>query len=238
MEKVNNEEEIKKLRNYFVALFSDEEFKKKYLDFFLDRFVYSAAELEAKEERQIIIGRLLRSFETLRSRLDYKIGPFDIRDIADIINEPSAIEGFRRIFVVPGKFAKWEVSSPKDIILDLYNLLNNYYNVWNIRNPYEREAEFQISFMRIHPFEDGNKRVAKILLVFNLMSQGLPPVIINEEETTDYYDCINNSDVKGFSEFLARKSLEELRLIISQYKMYKNIPIETSIEEIIGRKSS
>ena len=35
------------------------------------------------------------------------------------------------------------------------------------RDIYEREALFHIGLMRIHPFEDGNKRTAKIIMNAN-----------------------------------------------------------------------
>ena len=115
------------------------------------------------------------------------------------------------------------------IYYSIYSLLDNYYNVWTYRDVYEKEAEFHIMLMRIHPFEDGNKRAAKILMNANFVKQNYPPVIITEGDTELYYKFINNQDVMGFAKFLKERSLQELQTLISYYKVAHKIPITDSV---------
>jgi Fic family protein len=48
-------------------------------------------------------------------------------------------------------------------------------------NPIILSAEFHYKFVRIHPFDDGNGRIARILMNFILMQFGFPPAIIKTE---------------------------------------------------------
>ena len=212
-------------------IINDEEFMKKYLYMYLDRFVYQAIEIEGtveEKERRKQIDNLLEGFKVIMNMPFEKISPFEIADVGDCVNE-GRYSGFRKINVMPGKYANWTPAEPDKIIPELYNLLNNYYNVWNERDVFEKEALFHIWFMRIHPFEDGNKRIGKLILNANLLKQNLPPVLIDSEYTEAYYKFINNEDVEGFAKFLKSKSYTEYGTLLSYYKLEKNIPINESI---------
>ncbi len=227
-----NSEVIKKIIN-------DEEFMSKYLDMFLDRFVYQTLEIEGtidKEERKKQIDDLLNGFNVIMNMSFEKISPFEIQKIGDCVNNDK-YSGFRKINVLPGKYANWEPVEPKMIIPELYNLINNYYNVWSERDIFEKEALFHIWFMRIHPFEDGNKRIGKIILNANLLKQNTPPVLIDSEYTEKYYEYINNEDVKGFAHFLKAKSYQEYATLLSYYKVEKNIPINESLVNYFAEQS-
>ncbi len=227
-----------KVPEIFNALMSDEKFRNEYLMAYLDRFVYTATDLESgltSEKRKIAIENLLHAFKYLMGQVEGKLSPFDIKQVGDFVNKVDGIEGFRKIEVTAGRYAEWTPTKPKNIYFDLYSLLDNYYNVWQDRDVYEKEAAFHIGFMRIHPFEDGNKRVAKIMSNANLVKQGYPPVIITEEETEIYYDFINKMNEVEFANFLKSKSRMELSNLISNYKINNNIPITDSIDDILKK---
>ncbi len=229
------------LQEEFSKLMQDENFKNKYLLFFLDRFVYATADIEdveSLEERQKIINNLLESLKYISDLNESKLSPYDFAIIASFINKDNGLgEGFRKVNVTAGAYAEWIPVPKEKIYYSLYSLLDNYYNVWTFRDVYEKESEFHIRFMRIHPFEDGNKRVSKIILNSNLVRQNCPPVVITEGETKLYYSFINNEDVEGFAKFLREKSMQEFYTIVSYYKVLNSIPIQESlIDGPKGRK--
>lgn len=70
-------------------------------------------------------------------------------------------------------------------------------------------------FVRIHPFIDGNGRVARLLLNLILMRYGYPIAIITREDRNRYYDSLEisqASDLTGVASLIAEcveESLEE-----------------------------
>lgn len=223
-------------------IIKDEKFREIYSDYFLDRFVYSIADVEKNsdiEKRKKMIDALLKAYRLAMGYKDQVLSAIEMQKIANIVNEEAGLEGFRKINVEPGPKANWIVTPPNRIYMEIYTLINNYYNVWSgMEDVFEKEAMYHITLMRIHPFEDGNKRVSRLILNVNLINQGYPPVIISESETDDYYNFINNFDVQGFAKFLRIKSYYESMGIAFLYKSYKEIPINESIEEYLQNKEN
>jgi len=83
-------------------------------------------------------------------------------------------------------------------------------------DPIVLSALFHYRFIRIHPFDDGNGRVARILMNFILMQFGYPPVIIKTEDKENYYRVLTLADadqLEPFVEYIAANlcgSLEEM----------------------------
>ena len=56
-------------------------------------------------------------------------------------------------------------------------------------------AESHWSFLRIHPFDDGNGRTARLLTNFVLLRSGIPPMVIKTAERDRYIGALQNADV-------------------------------------------
>jgi len=88
-------------------------------------------------------------------------------------------------------------------------------------HPLERAARLHVDFVGIHPFVDGNGRIARLLMNFELLRCGYLPVVIPVERRFEYYDMLDNahtrSDYTAFIELTAeleRAALERyLRLL-------------------------
>lgn len=221
----------------------EEEFYNKYLEFYIDRFVYTSIDIEKDKMisvRTIKKKNLLRAFQYALDQDKEMLDSFDIKYIGDLINsdDDNVPEGFRRIQVIAGERADFIPVLPQEILEKLYSLLDSYENIWNDLSVYEREAMFHIGFMRIHPFEDGNKRVAKTILNRNLLYQNEAPVLILEEDTELYYKFINDRDYVGFAEFLRRRSANELTNMVGLYKMLNNVPTHMEITSFLKIRSN
>lgn len=52
-------------------------------------------------------------------------------------------------------------------------------------------------FETIHPFQDGNGRVGRLLLINVLLKHGLPPVNVDLRNRTEYYHALKDYQTKG-----------------------------------------
>lgn len=59
-------------------------------------------------------------------------------------------------------------------------------------------AIFHHRFVAIHPFDDGNGRLGRILMNLILMQKGLPPAIIKLKDRQDYYVALNNANAGNY----------------------------------------
>lgn len=205
-----------------------QDFYDTYIKFYMERFIYSNTEIEGitlKDERKIFVNLMLEAFNLVHNH-DGLLDPALIKKVGSIVNYEQGLDGFRKINVYAGDFAAFNPPPSYQIYPLLFSLLDNYYHVWNELDPFLREAMFHINFMRIHPFEDGNKRCAKIILANNLLKSYEAPVIITEEDNLEYYKFINDLDYEGFAEFLRQRSKIELDTLVSLFKMKYNIPMD------------
>lgn len=81
-------------------------------------------------------------------------------------------------------------------------------------NPIEFAAWTHAEFVRIHPFIDGNGRTSRLLMNYQLLSNGFLPVSVAKEDRLSYYNALEEYAVKGnlqpFAELVA--GLEEKQL--------------------------
>jgi len=78
-------------------------------------------------------------------------------------------------------------------------------------------AEFHYKFIRIHPFDDGNGRLVRILMNFILMLKGFPPVIIKADKKDEYFAALQQADagnLEVFFDYIGRQLLRSLDIMI------------------------
>jgi Fic family protein len=78
-------------------------------------------------------------------------------------------------------------------------------------------AEFHYKFIRIHPFDDGNGRTARILMNFILMQYAYPPVIVKTEDKQNYFAALRQADagsITPFIEYIGNNLEQSLDLMI------------------------
>jgi len=97
-------------------------------------------------------------------------------------------------------------------------------------------SEFHYKFIRIHPFDDGNGRLARILMNFILMSNGYPPVVIKSEDKENYFNVLQLADagqLTPFVEYITTNLIHSLELMIRGAKG-EDIEEEDDLEKEIS----
>ncbi|TAE12079.1 MAG: Fic family protein, partial [Bacteroidetes bacterium] len=77
---------------------------------------------------------------------------------------------------------------------------------------------FHYEFVKIHPFDDGNGRMARLLMNFILMKYGYPPAIIPTEQRKDYIDALREADetdnLEPFAIYVGKCLIHSLDLML------------------------
>lgn len=78
-------------------------------------------------------------------------------------------------------------------------------------------ALFHHKFVEIHPFDDGNGRLSRILMNLILMQNSYPPVIVKIDDRTNYYSLLSradNNDSWPFVVYITERLKSSLQLYI------------------------
>jgi Fic family protein len=88
-------------------------------------------------------------------------------------------------------------------------------------HPVALAALFHYKFIRVHPFDDGNGRLARILMNMLLMRAGYPPSIIKAAEKESYYIALRKADgddLNAFVEYVGTVLLDSMELYLKGAK--------------------
>ena len=86
------------------------------------------------------------------------------------------------------------------------------------KHPVEAAALLHHGFVRIHPFIDGNGRVARLLTNLYLISRGYPPVVLKIGDRGKYYRFLRAADAGNpglFVNFIAKAVNDNLTMYLS-----------------------
>ena len=225
-----------KLTKRHIEYLNDSSFLEKYLLRINSKLVYSNNRVESNNKERDTNNALslddnFKALNILIDKLsnneDKKITQDLIKKVANTINAHAMyISNNYRLLDNNVSFeGKYPIEKAKNIPDKLEELLNNYYNKWQNIDIFEREALFNIEFLRIHPFEDGNGRTSRLLLNYNMLLNGHAPILMKEDTRKEYFKARNRKDIKWIKSLFekeSQKELKELDRLIEAYESEKN----------------
>jgi len=109
----------------------------------------------------------------------------------------------------------------ESIITEYTSELSNYF--------LDKIAKFHLDFETIHPFNDGNGRIGRVLICFQLQRLGFPMIIIRDREKKEYYksfgDYRDNKNTKTIEKILSLALMESLHKRITYLRGEKVITL-------------
>jgi len=174
-------------------------------------------------ENKVISGKDLREiYETLNTREalklifnnKLKINERDIINLHKILIKNTGVNvGYKRLpnFLLGRKI---KTAPPEKVEEEINHLIEWYYDSKNM-HPLQKATIFHGKFEKIHPFEDGNGRVGRLLINIILLNNGYAPLIIRKSHRIAYFNALEAFD-DGYFDKLHR-------FLIEKYKnTYKN----------------
>ncbi|MCQ2339797.1 MAG: Fic family protein [Paludibacteraceae bacterium] len=98
-----------------------------------------------------------------------------------------AVGDYKRL---PNEVGGIETTSPEQVHTEMVDLLKEYNAIKH--KSLDDLLDFHTRFERIHPFQDGNGRVGRLILFKECLANGIVPFIITEELKMFYYRGLQN----------------------------------------------
>lgn len=93
---------------------------------------------------------------------------------------------------------RFEYASPEEtpgLMTDLVDWYNAAEREGRL-SPVELAALFHYRYIRIHPFEDGNGRIARLMVNFILSRHDYPMIVVRSRKKSDYLEALHKADIE------------------------------------------
>lgn len=125
---------------------------------------------------------------------------------------------------------RFEYASPEETPASMTDLVD-WYNQAEQEgklSPVELATLFHYRYIRIHPFEDGNGRIARLLMNFILYRHNYPMIVVRSRKKQEYLEALHRTDmvVGDVPSVGAHATLKQIRV----FNKYMTNLIATEIE--------
>jgi Fic family protein len=129
---------------------------------------------------------------------------------------------------------KFEYASPEETSAFMSDLIAWYKKEEKIGNlsPIELAALFHYRYIRIHPFEDGNGRIARLLVNYILKRNNYPMIVIQSADKDNYLRVLHQCDIDtGLTPSDgANATIEQIRPLVEYLEVQEIRALELAIK--------
>ena len=204
----------------------DQKSKQEILNEFLRRFLANSMELEGSTITPQLAEDIDRQKKIVLPEAEIKLYQNSKKVLLNLLDQEfrSVIqfkqlhrELYQQIFPHAGEFKKLTntfgytdkaiTTKPELVRKELKRILTEYKNKRNY--PFLRPLLFHLNYQKIHPFQDGNSRLGRILLIVQLFKLNYPPLIFKGD--------MNFQIRETLVDYINHKHLDFCRLALEQY---------------------
>lgn len=151
----------------------------------------------ALDKEQPLTEYFIRTLHQTLLREDYTV----YRQLPDGTNTSYVVHAgqykTRPNSVITATGERFEYASPEETPALMTDLIQ-WYNEAEAKgdlSPIELASLFHYRYIRIHPFEDGNGRVSRLLVNYILYRHGYPMIVVKSADKDNYLTALNLCDV-------------------------------------------
>ncbi len=122
---------------------------------------------------------------------------------------------------LPNEVGGMETTLPEDVAREMKKLLVAYNGKEKVT--FEDIIEFHVQFERIHPFQDGNGRIGRLIMFKECLKHGIVPFIIEDTIKMFYYRGLKEWNVeKGYLIDTCLSAQDKFKLYLDYFRINYN----------------
>lgn len=134
---------------------------------------------------------------------------------SDSLKEWFAVGDYKRL---PNEVGGIETCPPQEVHREMKNLISNYNHCK--KKVLEHILDFHVRFEQIHPFQDGNGRVGRLIMFKECLANGIVPFIITDELKLFYYRGLHEwGHINGFLTDTCLTAQDQYKSLLDYFKI-------------------
>ncbi len=134
---------------------------------------------------------------------------------SDSQKEWFAVGDYKRL---PNEVGGIETCPPQEVHREMKNLISNYNHCK--KKVLEHILDFHVRFEQIHPFQDGNGRVGRLIMFKECLANGIIPFIITDELKMFYYRGLHEwGHINGYLMDTCLTAQDQYKSLLDYFKI-------------------
>lgn len=119
---------------------------------------------------------------------------------------------------LPNEVGGIDTTAPEDVSVEMQRIISKYNMLTTVT--LKDIIAFHVAFERIHPFQDGNGRVGRLIMFKECLKYNITPFIIDEEHKLFYYRGLKEWDSEcGYLLDTCLSSQDKFKALLSKFRI-------------------